>query len=227
MNTCGYKSYYNPELNMATSVINDRQGALYSTEYNFDCALLGKGFFRVNLNDGGFGYTRNGQLKVGENSELLISNGYSLSEPVYLPESFIRETFMITLNHDIYVSDIEEDRIHIGRLETYNIPADLLEYYKDGIYKPRGNINEEKITMDNEICNKFVEGCNYNLLSVLLRMYYILFNLNDSSISNIEFKKEIVKYFIGKIINEKEKRYDAEYGIWHIETILPFLKYDY
>jgi flagellar basal body rod protein FlgG len=154
--TYGYKSYYNHELSRATFEINDSQGSLLSTEYNYDCAIIGKGFFKIKLNDD-VGYTRNGQFKVDEKGELLISNGYSLYESIYLPMYFLPDSFIIKSNHEIYISIIEGkniNEINIGQLKTFDIQVDLLEYYQDGIYKLRKDTaKEEEIIIDNKIYN--------------------------------------------------------------------------
>jgi hypothetical protein len=80
-----------------------------------------------------------------------------------------------------------------------------LEYYQDGIYKLRKDTSREEITIDNKILNKFVETSDYNLLAILLRMYYILSSSNNVKIQNIEFKKELLKSIIEEIKNPRRR----------------------
>lgn len=220
INTCGYKSYFDYEKSMATININSSQGSLTFTESDYDCAILGQGFYKVKL-DGGYGYTRNGNLMVNEYGELMILWRYSFYESIYFPEYFIFGTMKISENGDILVSvqkpreELEE--VYVGQLKIYEIPTNLLEHYQDGIYKLKTETNEEKIITDGRILHKFVENSNVYILACFLRMYYILSNLDEKRIPNIEFKKSILKMLI-------ESKME---GNSHIETFIPFLNHDY
>ena len=72
------------------------QGSLQSTENTTDLALEGEGFFKIQLYDGTFAYTRDGSFKVDSNRQLVTANGYLLEPPVVLPENFIMETLAIS-----------------------------------------------------------------------------------------------------------------------------------
>jgi flagellar basal body rod protein FlgF len=221
-NTYGYKSYFHIEKSMATFEINNGQGVLIITEIPTDFAIVGHGFFKVKIEDS-FGYTRNGNIVINEYGELRLLSKYSLYEPVYLPEYFIPETLDIKENGDIFVSVPQQEKlieVYAGQLKTYDIPTNLLEHYENGIYKLKVKTNEEKLIVDNKIFNKFIEGSNLFTLACLLRMYYILSNLDDKSIANIEYKKEIIKILIDKIIEGKN-----QYGI--IDVFVPYLRYNY
>ncbi|MDR0320830.1 MAG: hypothetical protein LBI28_04940 [Treponema sp.] len=223
INTYGYKSYYNYEKKMAVFEINDGQGAIVHTEIPTDCAIVGQGFFKVKLEDG-FGYTRNGNFAINEYGELMLGYPrYSFYEPIFLPEYFLPETINIKRNGDIFVSVVrpraELEEVYIGQLKIYEIPTNLLEYYQNGIYKLKSETNEEEILNDGYLIeHKFLEYSNVYRVAVLLRMYYILSNLNEKTISNIEFKKDMLKIMIEKM---------TERNAYFIEDIVPFLRYDY
>lgn len=231
--TYGYKSYYSQEINRATPIINAGQGSLQQTDVTTDFAIIGDGFFKVKLDNDKIGYTRNGQFKIDAHGELRTINGVSLFEPVVFPEYFIPETIKINSDRYIFVSipksNAELIELNVGKLNIYKIPIELLEHYKDGIYILKKNTDNETIIDDSKILNEFLEMSNYNLLAVLLRMYYILSKPNNKLISNVEFKKELTKSIIDNIINtEKYTIEEYNHRKWLMETtFVPFLRYDY
>jgi flagellar basal body rod protein FlgG len=234
INTFGYKSYYSLELNRAASVINNTQGSLMHTDNYFNCAIVGEGFFKLKL-DNGIGYTRNGEFRINGYGELLVStSGLPFYDPVYLPEYNLPETLNITKNGEIYVSIVHKGEItetYIGKIERYNIPLELLVYYEHGIYKLNNDLyNEEIVAEDiifhaNIILNRFLESSNCDTLSIFLRMYYILLQLDSKLIANVEFKREIVKMLIERILNINTENYIRITNA--VEKFAPFLRYDY
>ncbi|WP_120957065.1 flagellar basal-body rod protein FlgG [Helicobacter pylori] len=62
------------------------QGSPKETENNLDIAITGKGFFQVQLPDGTTAYTRSGNFKLDEQSNLVTSEGYLLIPQITLPE---------------------------------------------------------------------------------------------------------------------------------------------
>lgn len=55
-----------------------RQGDLKNTGEALHLAIEGKGFFRVQLPDGTFGYTRDGQFTLNSEGQIVTSSGYAL-----------------------------------------------------------------------------------------------------------------------------------------------------
>ncbi len=101
--------------------------SLQSTENKTDLALEGEGFFKIQLYDGTFAYTRDGSFKIDSNRQVVTSNGYLLEPPVVLPDNFIHETLAISQDGRITVKIIgEDDPIEVGssRLPFVN-PAGL------------------------------------------------------------------------------------------------------
>jgi flagellar basal-body rod protein FlgG len=104
------------------------QGSLQSTENKFDIALEGDGFFKIQMYDGSFAYTRDGAFKVDSNRQLVTANGYLLEPPVVLPENFIENSVSISQDGRITVKVIgDEEPIEVGQLEIYRFvnPAGL------------------------------------------------------------------------------------------------------
>ncbi|HOK00854.1 MAG TPA: flagellar basal-body rod protein FlgG [Spirochaetota bacterium] len=104
------------------------QGSLQNTENKLDLALEGEGFFKIQLYDGTFAYTRDGSFKIDSNRQVVTSNGYLLEPPVILPENFIMNTLSISQDGRITVKIVgEEDPVEVGQLEIYRFvnPAGL------------------------------------------------------------------------------------------------------
>jgi len=240
--TFGYKSYFSPELTRAIPIINAAQGSLQQTDVYSDFAIMGDGFFKIKLDNNIIGYTRNGSFRINSDGELVTRDGFSLFEPIIFPDPFLPETVKINKERYIFISFLKNGEISelkVGKLNLYIPPIELLEHYKDGIYILKENTDKEIIIDDGEIpgefnfhrriVHKFLELSNYSLSAVLLRMYYILLKPDNTLISNIEYKKELLKMIIDKLI--KTEKYTMEEHN-HIKGLMgtifvPFLRYDY
>jgi flagellar basal-body rod protein FlgG len=55
---------------------NFEQGTLVETGNFSDFAIIGNGFFTIQMDDGTIAYTRNGNFKLNENNELVTMEGY-------------------------------------------------------------------------------------------------------------------------------------------------------
>ncbi len=99
------------------------QGALQNTENLSDIAIQGDGFFRIQLYDGTYGYTRDGAFKIDSNGQIVTSNGYRLLPEVTLPENFIPETLTISQDGRVNVKvPGNDDPVLVGQLELYRFP---------------------------------------------------------------------------------------------------------
>lgn len=69
------------------------QGPLEETKRQLDIAIQGKGFLQVELPEdlgrGGFGYTRDGNLYVDADGQLVTGQGYRVQPNITLPQDFI------------------------------------------------------------------------------------------------------------------------------------------
>ena len=97
------------------------QGALQNTEVATDVAIQGDGFFRIQMYDGSWAYTRNGNFKVDETGRLVTSNGYWVLPDIIMPENFLPNS--ITVSQDgrvsVTVPQIDDEPIEIGQIELY------------------------------------------------------------------------------------------------------------
>ncbi|AZL15664.1 flagellar basal-body rod protein FlgG [Rickettsiales endosymbiont of Stachyamoeba lipophora] len=62
------------------------QGDLQETGNDTDMAIRGKGYFRIELPNGEFGYTRAGAFSINENGEIVTSNGHIVSPGIIAPD---------------------------------------------------------------------------------------------------------------------------------------------
>ncbi len=63
------------------------QGTVQITENELDVAILGRGFFQVDLPDGTTAYTRDGTLQINENGEIVTVQGYSIAPTISVPDN--------------------------------------------------------------------------------------------------------------------------------------------
>jgi flagellar basal-body rod protein FlgG len=101
------------------------QGALQNTDNVYDMAIQGDGFFRIQMYDGSWAYTRDGSFKVDENGRLVTSNGYWVLPDVIMPEGFLPESITVSKDGRVSVKvpsiDLNEP-VDIGQLELYRFP---------------------------------------------------------------------------------------------------------
>ena len=62
------------------------QGPVEITENDLDLAILGRGFFQVELPNGETAYTRDGTFQINENGEMVTVQGYLLDPGITIPE---------------------------------------------------------------------------------------------------------------------------------------------
>ncbi len=76
------------------------QGTVQITENELDVAILGRGFFQVDLPDGSTAYTRDGTFQINENGEIVTVQGYSVNPSITIPDN----ATSITINSEGEVS---------------------------------------------------------------------------------------------------------------------------
>jgi flagellar basal-body rod protein FlgG len=101
------------------------QGALQNTDNVYDMAISGEGFFRIQMYDGSWAYTRDGAFKVDADGRLVTSNGYWVLPDIIMPEGFLPEK--ITVSKDgrvsVLVPQIDENEpVDVGQIELYRFP---------------------------------------------------------------------------------------------------------
>ncbi len=64
---------------------NFSQGNLQQSSNNLDVAVLGNGFFEVQMPDGTTGYTRDGAFQVSATGQLVTNNGFTVQPGITIP----------------------------------------------------------------------------------------------------------------------------------------------
>ena len=101
------------------------QGSMQETSVSTDMAINGEGFFRIQMYDGSWAYTRNGNFKVDENGRMVTSNGYWLLPDIIMPEGFLPEKITITQDGRVSVMVPQIDLnnpVDVGQIELYRFP---------------------------------------------------------------------------------------------------------
>jgi len=102
-----------------------QQGSVQNTENVYDMAIMGDGFFRIQMYDGSWAYTRDGSFKVDSDGRLVTSNGYWVLPDIVMPEGFLPEKITVTQDGRVSVIvpqiDLNEP-IDVGQIELYRFP---------------------------------------------------------------------------------------------------------
>jgi flagellar basal-body rod protein FlgG len=77
------------------------QGTLDYSEYDWDMAIEGEGFFQVQMPDGALAYTRDGTFRLDGEGRLVNANGYEFMPAVTIPPD--AEETMINDNGEVMV----------------------------------------------------------------------------------------------------------------------------
>jgi len=112
----------------ATQKIFDT-GSLQATSHKLDMAVSNSvGFFKIQMPDGTFGYTRDGSFKIDSNRQVVTNNGYLFEPQIILPEDSMLETLTISEQGEVYVNiGGETTPTQVGQIELYRFtnPAGL------------------------------------------------------------------------------------------------------
>lgn len=113
------------------------QGALQNTENNTDLAIQGDGFFRIQMYDGSYAYTRDGAFKIDADGRLVTSNGYKVLPDIVMPEGFIPETLTVSADGRVTVKiPGSDDPVMVGQMELYRFPNPVgLNAIGENLYK--------------------------------------------------------------------------------------------
>ncbi|GHU54565.1 flagellar basal body rod protein FlgG [Spirochaetia bacterium] len=122
------------------------QGSPQSTDVPTDAAIVGEGFFRIQMYDGSYAYTRNGSFKVDSDGRMVTSQGYWLLPDIVMPEGFLPETITIAKDGRVSVKvptiDINNP-VDVGRIDLYRFPNPVgLTAVGENLFKVSGASGE-------------------------------------------------------------------------------------
>lgn len=160
--------------NSAIQRINT-QGIMISTDNPFSLSIQGEGFFQVQQDDGTVAYTRDGNLKIDANGQLVTSDGFQIQPQISIPQDATQVT--ITAGGKVTVKQPgTAEMTEVGTLELVRFPnpAGLLAIGKNllqetGASGPpvQGIANQEGF---GSIEQGFLEGSNVQVVEELINL---------------------------------------------------------
>jgi flagellar basal-body rod protein FlgG len=159
------------------------QGNVQETDNEYDFAIQGNGFFRVQMSDGSIGYTRNGSfgMSMGTNGlTLATTEGYPILDttgaPIVLDSKKDAAALEIDDNGNLQYPDANGDLQPMGiqiSLAQFNNPAGL-EKTSDSILKETAasgtaRLESEDANIKKSIIKKgFLEGSNVQAVNEMV-----------------------------------------------------------
>ena len=96
------------------------QGSLQNTNNPRDLAIEGEGFFKVQMYDGSFAYTRDGAWKIDSNGQMVNHHGYFMEPEIIFPEGFLPDSIAISKDGIVTCKTGASDEIiNVGQIELY------------------------------------------------------------------------------------------------------------
>ena len=152
---------------------NFDSGAFLSTGRDLDIAIQGQGWLSVQTEDGGEAYTRNGQLRLGENGALETSSGDLVigdNGPIFIPLPVknidISSDGTIMIQPEGAPNTVQEE---VGRMKFVNPDNRFLEKGTDGLFR-RKDGNNEPADVTVKVASGAIESSNVNPISEMTDM---------------------------------------------------------
>lgn len=160
---------------LAGTVQSFTQGALQRTGRSSDLAIQGDGFFRIQLYDGSYGYTRDGSFKIDSEGRLVTASGYQVQPSITVPNGVTS----VTISPDGLIQAKvtgQVDPVTLGTLQVADFinPAGL---------QPRGQnllvetvasgtpqVGNPNIEGRGDLVQGSLEGSNVNVVEELVGM---------------------------------------------------------
>lgn len=152
-----------------------KTGAYQNTEQATDLAILGSGFFRVEMADGNTGYTRNGQFHRNSEGALVTASGLPLMPNIEIPEN--ATSFSVGSDGIVTISTADDPQAQeIGQITLANFtnPAGL-ESLGGNLFKESGASGAPIEGVGGEdglgqISQFSLEGSNVNVVEEMVNM---------------------------------------------------------
>lgn len=113
-------------VSLGSIVRSHEQGTIQLTENQLDLAVLGEGYFQIELPDGETAYTRQSVYQLNENGEIVTPQGYRLQPGFTVPEDAL--DIVVNVSGEVLVKlpdQVEYDNIGQIELATFINPAGL------------------------------------------------------------------------------------------------------
>ncbi len=171
--TAGYKkdnAHFSHYINQTTYTAMD-QGRVKSTGQPLDLALMGKGFFKVQTEEGVL-YTRSGNLSLNEENILVTQEGWPVlgqSGPIELSNSDVR----IERNGQVFDKGDggEAEYEMVDTLDIVEFPENTaLEKARHGYFKPRQDNVEPEPSETTSVHQGTLEDANFSAIEEMTRL---------------------------------------------------------
>jgi flagellar basal-body rod protein FlgG len=120
------------------------QGTIQVTEQSLDVAIDGHGFLQMLQPDGTIAYTRNGQLQINSDGQIVNADGYLLEPAIIVPEGSTK----ITIGADGAVNAYTPGQVDPQQLGNITL-VDFINY--PGLQPIGGNLFLETVASGNPI----------------------------------------------------------------------------
>ncbi len=98
------------------------EGVLENTNKPLDLAIEGEGFFRVQLPNGTFRYTRDGSFRMNANGQIVTSDGFLLDPPITVPANTLSISIATDGTVSVITADAPTTSTVIGNLVLVRFP---------------------------------------------------------------------------------------------------------
>lgn len=151
------------------------QGALQNTGNQFDIAINGKGYFRIQLPDGDDAYTRAGSFQIDQNGQIVTPQGYAVQPAVNIPDGAV--DVLINEQGEVSVKlDGQPNPQQLGQLDLAIFPNEIgLEAIGNNMYLESQASGAPTISTPGEdgygiVLQGFLENANVNAVSEITAM---------------------------------------------------------
>lgn len=175
------------------------QGSLSQTQNPMDVAIDGKGFLQVLMPDGSLGYTRDGELQVDSQGQLVNAEGYPIQPSITIPQ----DAMSVTIGNDGTVSVRQPGNsatTQVGALQLVDFvnPAGLQpiggNLYLESSASGTANTGAPGQNGLGTVMQGFIEGSNVNVVEELVSMIETqrAYEMNSKAISTSDAMLQFV-----------------------------------
>ncbi|NQS98261.1 MAG: flagellar basal-body rod protein FlgG [candidate division Zixibacteria bacterium] len=172
---------------------NFSQGPPRSTENPLDVAILGRGFFQINMPDGTVSYSRDGTFKLNNEGAIVTSDGFYLEPELTIP----LDTTSINLSNDgmvsvLVVGSVEPQEVGQIELAKFINPGGLKNIGQNLFFPTEASGEPILGTPGTEgfgqVNQGFLEGSNVKVVEEMVNMIVAqrAYELNSKAIRTSE-----------------------------------------
>lgn len=155
-------------------------GSQLTTGNPFDVAVQGQGFIAVQDSQGNEAYTRNGDLHVNPNGQLLTSTGLQVlgdDGPVSVPPFSSASVAPDGTISVVPLGQTPQTISNVGRIKLVNPPRDTVSRSADGLFRTRGG-QPAQADATTTLASGVLESSNVDLASSMVNMIELARNFD-------------------------------------------------